>query len=116
MLILWANVDYGQNFIKHLMNYLEKTAKANTKTLAPIILLHGYLASKALHYDQRKKCRDSSNLKWDEAQFMPMVQHRVGLRPGLDVITLTLTPITPITPFLSGVITYYAYGVTGIFA
>uniref|UniRef100_A0A183C3B7 Transmembrane protein n=1 Tax=Globodera pallida TaxID=36090 RepID=A0A183C3B7_GLOPA len=35
---------------------------------------------------------------------------------GLDVITLTLTPITPITPFLSGVITFYAYAVTGIFA
>uniref|UniRef100_A0A183BXE2 Velvet domain-containing protein n=1 Tax=Globodera pallida TaxID=36090 RepID=A0A183BXE2_GLOPA len=33
---------------------------------------------------------------------------------GLDVMTLTLTPITPITPSLSGVMTYDADAVTGI--
>uniref|UniRef100_A0A183CIP1 Sulfate_transp domain-containing protein n=1 Tax=Globodera pallida TaxID=36090 RepID=A0A183CIP1_GLOPA len=33
---------------------------------------------------------------------------------GLDVMTLTLTPMTPMTPFLSGVMTYDADAVTGI--
>uniref|UniRef100_A0A183BTZ2 SERPIN domain-containing protein n=1 Tax=Globodera pallida TaxID=36090 RepID=A0A183BTZ2_GLOPA len=34
--------------------------------------------------------------------------------PGLDVMTLTLTPITPITAFLSAVMTDDVDAVTGI--
>uniref|UniRef100_A0A183BQQ3 BPI2 domain-containing protein n=1 Tax=Globodera pallida TaxID=36090 RepID=A0A183BQQ3_GLOPA len=39
-----------------------------------------------------------------------------GSAPGLDVMTLTLTPtpMTPMTPFLGGVMTYDADAVTGI--
>ncbi|KAI3420875.1 hypothetical protein GPALN_014496 [Globodera pallida] len=50
------------------------------------------------------------DLVWQDLAYI----HSNFGRLRLDVMTLTLTPMTPMTPFLSGVMTYDADGVTGI--